>query len=163
MPSFEIVDLMRREDLVDTVVGWVDAEWGAFSGRTREQTQTVLLPRSTEQQLPLTLVCVANDQCMGVATLRVRDSVDWLPGASPWVCNVFVPAPFRGRGIATALCAGLEPVARSRGFKNLFLVSTRPDSLYHALGYAQIGSVTRDSRTMLIMKKSIAGTVTEAT
>src|SRR3546814_17873222 len=81
MASLHIHRLLDHPGMIDTVAGWIDAEWGAFSGRTLDRTRT----RFTEDAaaaLPRSYVALAGAVPLGVASLRARDSVDWDPGAA---------------------------------------------------------------------------------
>src|SRR3546814_18736040 len=40
MASLHIHRLLDHPGMIDTVAGWIDAEWGAFSGRTLDRTRT---------------------------------------------------------------------------------------------------------------------------
>src|SRR3546814_8398656 len=75
MASLHIHRLLDHPGMIDTVAGWIDAEWGAFSGRTLDRTRT----RFTEDAaaaLPRSYVALDGAVPLGVASLRARDSVD---------------------------------------------------------------------------------------
>src|SRR3546814_13761427 len=70
----------RFRSATEVVAGWIDAEWGAFSGRSRDETRA----RFTEDRagpLPCSFVALEDGDPVGVASLRARDSVDWDAGA----------------------------------------------------------------------------------
>src|SRR3546814_2180804 len=119
MPTIRIHRLIDHPPATEGVAGWIDAEWGALSGRSRDETRA----RFTEDRagpLPCSFVALEDGDPVGVASLRARDSVDWDAGAGgPWVCNVYVPPHARGQGIAGLLCRHLERHAAGLGFAAL--------------------------------------------
>lgn len=141
---------------LEPVVGWIDEEWGLFSGRSRGETRARFTEDPAASALPLTLVALDGPEPLGVASLRVRDSVDWDPAHGPWVCNVYVPPSARGRGIAEALCRGLEGEALDLGFAALFLASARGEgSLYERIGYRIYMVVEHDGESLHLMKREL--------
>src|SRR3546814_20968415 len=103
MPTIRIHRLIDHPPATEVVAGWIDAEWGAFSGRSRDETRA----RFTEDRagpLPCRFVALEDGDPVGVARLRARDRVDWDAGAGgPWGCTVSVPPHARGQGIAGQL------------------------------------------------------------
>lgn len=155
MDSLTIETLASNQGALDTVAQWIDNEWGAFSGRSLLETRT-RFQEEVAGCLPVTLVALHGGRVLGLASLRGHDSRDWDPSRSPWVCNVYVEARVRGKGIAERLCLGLEDEARELGFANIFLASIRPDgSLYERIGYRTYGSVPLGDGRMFLMEKSL--------
>jgi len=134
-----IKTLWEAPSALDTVAGWVQGQWGLFSGRTLAQTRNRFaaeLGPDREAPLPRTLVAWIGDGPVGVLSLREHDSTDFDPAARPWICNVFVPEAWRGAGIARSLCLRSELEARRLGYARLYLASPQGEnSLYGALGY----------------------------
>lgn len=154
--AIEIRDLLDAPEAVDAVVGWIDAQWAGMSGRTREQTLDRFTKGMVRGQLPITVVAIAPDgACAGVASLRERDSVDWLSGVTPWICNVYVPPAARGSGIASQLCQALEPRARALGFHSIHLATARTDSLYHRVGYRFVREVDYHGEAQQVLRKEL--------
>src|SRR5687767_13735141 len=140
--AVDIRDLLDAPQCIEHVVGWIDAQWSALSGRTPEQTAERFTAGIAYGQLPVTFVAQAADgSCVGVASLRERDSVDWLPGATPWICNVYVPTQARGLRVASQLCLALEAPARCLGYDAIHLATNRNDSLYHRIGYRELREI----------------------
>src|SRR3546814_6170540 len=95
MPTIRIHRLIDHPPATEVVAGWIDAEWGAFSGRSRDETRA----RFTEDRagpLPCSFVALEDGDPVGVARLRARDSVD---------------LGCRGRGAGGLQC--LSPPARA--------------------------------------------------
>ena len=142
---------------VSTVVEWVHREWALLTKRTLEQTRDRFTVEIARDELPITLVAVGNEIVFaGVASLRERDSNDWLPGASPWICNVYVCAKARGLGIAGQLCRTLEQRALRLGYESVYLTTTRADSLYHKLGYQEVRRSDHGGQAHYVLARSIS-------
>ena len=157
LTAIEIRDLLDAPACAGDVVTWIDAQWAARSGRTRRETMDRFTRGIARDALPVTLVAVAGDgSCAGVASLRERDSVEWLAGVTPWICNVYVPEKARGAGVAQELCLALEPRARHLGYDGIYLATSRPDSLYHRIGYREVRQIDYHGEREFILRKSLA-------
>lgn len=140
---------------LDPVVRWIDEEWGAFSGRSREQSRARLAEERPDR-LPRSFVAIEGGRPVGVASLRTRDSTDWDAAAGPWLCNVYVLRQARGRGIAGALCRHVESHAAALGFAALFLASIEGEnSLYYRLGYRTYRTVRHDDEIFHLMRRAL--------
>lgn len=152
MAIIRIHRLVDHPAAVPTIAAWIDAEWGAFSGRTPAQT----LARFSEDaapRLPRSYVALDGAMPQGVASLRASDSVDWDPGVTPWLCNVYVPPEARGAGIAARLCRHVAAEAAALGFGTLSLASTAgDDSLYYRLGYRSYARLSHGGDVMHLMR-----------
>lgn len=150
-------DLLDYPAALDTVVEWIDAQWSAFSGRTPLQTRERYSQGILPGRLPITQVALVDGTLAGVASLRARDSYDFLPGATPWICNVYVGTEHRGRGVAGALCGALELTARTMGYAELFLAThLSENSLYHRIGFGQVREVPVHGELMYVLRKVLA-------
>jgi len=93
---------------------------------------------------------------MGVISLREKDSIDFDPEASPWICGVYVLAHARGRDLAKTLCLKIEDYARDMGFDEIFLANEMGEnSLYSAIGYKVYGDYFRHDHTEYLFRKKI--------
>ena len=152
-----IVDLADRPDLLDVVARWVHDEWGAQRGRTYSTTRSRFIEPSGRTGLPVSRVALIGGRPAGLASLRERDSIDYLPGATPWVCNVYVASAFRGSGIASALCRSLASAACGLGLNRLFLAtSLHEGSLYHKLGYRLVSRCEEAGEPVHVLRKDLS-------
>ena len=146
------VPLMEHPQLTQPIGDLVHAEWGDARGRTVAQTRARFLGE-VAGKLPYTIVALVDDRLAGGATLRVVDSVDYLPGATPWICNVIVTPDARGRGIATELCTRLIEAARAHGYDETFLATTLAEnSLYHRMGFTEVATSHHDGGSYVLRK-----------
>lgn len=159
MTAISIDRLTRHPDALDPVARWIHQEWGAFSGRSLEQTRARFSDEGAWGGLPMTFVALDGADPLGIASLRERDSVDWDPGRAPWICNVYVAPSARGRGIAARLCRRLEDAALELGFPAIFLASKVAEgSVYERIGYRVYGSVALDDTRLSLMMRDLRAT-----
>src|SRR3546814_17870416 len=77
MPTIRIHRLIDHPPATEVVAGWIDSEWGAFSGRSRDETRA----RFTEDRAcPLPCSCVAPDSGHPRAAVshRAGATVGWI-------------------------------------------------------------------------------------
>ena len=106
---------------------------------TLETRCTKLRLHLQTETLPLALVAFAGEELFGMGALREHD----LPGReelTPWLGGVFVLAPYRRRGIGSALCRALEEKAWLMGFRVLYLFTLDQQRLYARLGWQHLQS-----------------------
>lgn len=134
-----IVPLQSCPPLAPVVASWVYYEWSMPIHRNWQDTLARYDPDSSDD-LPVTFIATLDGAPAAMASLRRKDSYDFLPGATPWICNVYVHEGARGRGLATRLCQHIIGyAARDLGFGELFLAtSLETDSLYHRLGFTEV-------------------------
>lgn len=156
MAELSIARLRDHGDALETVAGWIDREWGKFSGRSLQQTRERFAQEFTCAGLPTSCVALDGRAAVGVATLRERDSVDWDAAATPWICNVFVCDAARSQGVARRLCVSLESIARELGYTKLYLATVMAaDSLYHRLGYKRYRTHETSGSPMYLMHRKL--------
>ena len=152
-----VADLLDHPEAIDIVARWINTQWSSISGRTLAQTRERFSEGIERNRLPVTHVAFTDDRLVGVASLRVRDSFDFLPGATPWICNVFVDERARGRRVAGMLCASLEEQARALGYDEVFLATAKlEDSLYHRLGFEDVARVEAHGEMAAVLRKALA-------
>lgn len=163
MKEISIVRLHERPDALNTIASWIDRQWGAFSGRSLSETIYRFAREGDQQDLPITLVALDSDKPVGVATLRARDSVDWDPGVTPWICNVYVPEEERGGGVAGKLCEALETLAVTLGYTETYLATEISEgSLYHRLGYGEYKVFDDGKHRLHLLRRKLVNEVAVA-
>jgi len=104
--------------------------------------------------LPIAWLAHEGDQALGTASLRASD----LPGRedlSPWLGGVYVAPPFRGRGIASALCGAVEERAAALGYDRLYLFTLDQQRLYERLGWRPFARAEWRGHTADVMCKTL--------
>lgn len=138
MPTVSLEQLEERPELAAVLASWAYFEWSIPIGRDWARTLERYDPAGGAG-LPRTYVALADGAPAGMASLRERDSYDFVPGTTPWICNVYVVPAMRGSGLAGQLCRKLIDVAAGMDFDAIFLASSlKQDSLYHRLGFREV-------------------------
>ena len=119
----DATELARMLDLFDSM------------GATPEQVATRMLAC---QSVLTTFLSEMDGQLVGFACLRV---VPHLQGDEPYaeLTDIYVDAPFRRRGVARALIAHVEAVARDAGANDVVIITgfdnDGAQAAYRAVGY----------------------------
>ena len=138
----DILPLRSCPQFAPVIASWVYFQWSVPMRRSWENTLIRYDPGTPEGALPSTFVATLGGAPAAMASLRTADSYDFLPGSTPWICNVFVHEGARGRGLATLLCEHIAGHAKELGFAELFLAtSLENNSLYHGLGFSEVHRV----------------------
>jgi GNAT superfamily N-acetyltransferase len=141
LSDIRVLPLRARPELAAVLASWAYFEWSIAMRRSWSATLERYDPASTDA-LPRTYVATVDDVPVGMASLRDRDSYDFLPGTTPWLCNVYVHPAMRRAGVAEALCQKLIGVAAEMGFPQVFLASSlKVGSLYHRIGFREVAVV----------------------
>ncbi|MFZ6643805.1 GNAT family N-acetyltransferase [Undibacterium sp. TC4M20W] len=98
------------------------------------------------------LALSSDDQMFGVAGILASTLTH--QHLTPWLSAVFVPAQFRGKGIASALSLRAAEEARSIGFDHFYLFTPRNESLYARLGWQTIENARLDNTPVTIMSRA---------
>ena len=73
-----------------------------------------------------------------------------------WISAVYVPEKFRRQGIARKLIAKTEEIARSHGYKKIYLDTIDAAGYYHKIGgWQEIGKDTWKGEEVTIMAKEL--------
>ena len=104
------------------------------------------------EELPIAWVAYEGGTALGTAALRATD-LKGREDLGPWLGGVFVSRPYRGRGIASALCAVVEGKAHDRGVTCLYLFTDGQESLYERLGWLSLEQTLWHGQKGSIMSK----------
>lgn len=86
-------------------------------------------------KIPLSLVAIINNQCVGVVSFFEND-LQTKPDLSPWLAGLYVHENYRGQGIAQKLIKGILDVGKSLDFDKIYLRTEHSARYYEKLGWA---------------------------
>lgn len=107
-----------------------------LTDETIEIREEKLRQHMNKIELPLALVVHQDGEVLGTAALRANE-LEGYEHLSPWLGGVFVRRPYRGRGIASALCSAIEQKAWLLGFAEIYLFTPDQQRLYARLGWSK--------------------------
>ena len=109
--------LADHADCIDVLSGWFEREWAPYYGQHGPgDARADLAARCNRNRLPIGLVAILDDRVRGTAALD-RDAAT---GLTPSFVGLLVAPNYRGRGVAGALLAAAESLARELGYRELF-------------------------------------------
>jgi len=109
-----------------------DEFWAAVPGASAEAMAARLGQAASADRIPLCRVALAGDQLAGVVNLVESDD-DHHREWSPWLAGLVVAAPWRGRGVGSALVRTLLDDARRLGAPRVYFGTDGP-AFYTRLG-----------------------------
>ena len=125
----------------EAVYDWNYAWWGVRDRISPAEVRCTLAHSLNRgDRLPQTFVAVENGQALGMYQLSMIDDLYCRPDLYPWLIDVFVAEPFRGRGVGRALLETVPENARAAGLTELYLYTTHA-GLYEKFGWTYVGEV----------------------
>jgi N-acetylglutamate synthase-like GNAT family acetyltransferase len=134
---------------------WIYEEWSyAFPLRTLQDIQKGLFGRMNENEMPITLVAHDERGVLGTASLKASD-MDILQELTPWLSSVFVHPDYRGQGVASALVAEVEKIARQLGFSRIHVLNPITQGVFEKMGWSVLQTVQYGGKELAILVKNI--------
>lgn len=154
--------LSRHPGLVPVAAQWHFGEWGhTDQGGSLESWTAGLARQAGADQIPGTLVALADGVPAGVACLVARDMPGYEPaaGLTPWLKGLYVPPAARRQGHGERLTRRIEAWAAALGHESLYLYTERgsaAQSLYERLGWQSIDVARYDGIDATVMRIGLA-------
>lgn len=144
--------LADHPEAAGRIARWYFDEWGrATPGRTLEQVRSEVAAAVNRDGPPLIVLARKNGAVIGAAGLKIRE-MDLYPDHVFWLGGVYVDAPERGRGVASALVEDVLRRARKAGIERMYLQTERLDGgLYRRLGFQPVEQAHYKGREVLVM------------
>jgi predicted N-acetyltransferase YhbS len=153
MNDAKIADLSARLDLIPLLARWHFKQWGDLTGASTESDYEAMLFRNAStRNLPLTLIAVSHDRLLGSVSI-VDCDMDFRPDLKPWLAQLYVAAPERGRGIGSALVHAAVDRSRKLGFGYFYLYTsgTLP-SFYERIGWTKREAICYKGKERTVME-----------
>jgi GNAT superfamily N-acetyltransferase len=153
MHSIVIEDLSARIDLIPLLARWHYKQWGELTGALTEADYKALLSRNASTwSLPLTLIALSRDRLLGSVNI-VNCDMDIRPELTPWLAQLYVDPPGRGKGIGSALVRAAIERSGRLGFNSLYLYTsgTLP-AFYERIGWTQREIVHYKNKERTVME-----------
>lgn len=151
-----VVDpLSRHPGFLPLLAAGFGREWPAWTTRVGRQALEAIFESDPAGGLPLVLVAHAGGEPLGTIALRA-----WFAEApmaeTPWVRQLYVFPPHRGRGVDRALMEAVAHHARRLGYDTLHAATNRIERLLVRRGWEVFRRVPHDGEELTWLRKSIA-------
>jgi GNAT superfamily N-acetyltransferase len=151
----QISHIKYFQNWIPIIAKWIYEEWSyAFPMRTLQDIQKTLFGRMNENEMPITLVAHDERGVLGTASLKASD-MEILPELTPWLSSVFVHPDHRGEGVAGALVAEIEKIARQQGYVKLYVFNPITQGVFEKLGWSVLKTVQYGGKELGILVKDI--------
>ncbi|WP_312071160.1 GNAT family N-acetyltransferase [Anaerotignum propionicum] len=114
------------------ICSWFYHWWGEQEGFSMDKMEAYVLHSLCEDRIPQTYILLADEELVGVYQLSVMD-LDVRPDIYPWLINVYIDKPYRGKGYLNLLMQSAKENCRRLGIKEIFLYTTH-EGLYEKYG-----------------------------
>jgi len=147
-----IGDLAEHPRFLPLLVDAFFTEWPEWCSRVgRTTVEGIFVPA---HPLPVILVAFDGDALLGTIALRPYFAEEPMR-ETPWVRQLLVLPPFRGRGVDRALIAAVTARARDLGFEYLHAATNRIERLLVHRGWEVYDRVERDGERFAWMRRRI--------
>ena len=122
---------------LETVAGWLHAEWWRHDGWTPDATIDFLLA-ATGPAAPISFVAEIDGAPAGHALLDIDDLASRRE-LTPWLASVLVAPDLRNRGVGRALASRVVATARGLGHAVLWAHTSTALAYWQHFGFVAVG------------------------
>jgi len=122
---------------VETVAGWLHAEWWRHEGWTLDATID-FLRTATGPSAPISFVAELDGRPAGHALLDVDDLASRRE-LTPWLASVLVAPELRSRGVGRALAKRVVETARALGHAEIWAHTSTALAYWQRFGFVAVG------------------------
>ncbi|MFN6969704.1 MAG: GNAT family N-acetyltransferase [Rheinheimera sp.] len=137
-PGIRVDYLANHRALIPELSTLLYHEWADLyqaAGLSKQDLTTALIQRCVTNQLPLTLVVLAEDgQLLGAGSIKL-DEPGTKQGLSPWLGGIYIKEQQRGLGLGALIVTALEQKACALGVAALYLSADTAEGFYQRLGW----------------------------
>ncbi|WP_313527160.1 GNAT family N-acetyltransferase [Anaerotignum sp.] len=132
--GIEIVQLTKEDtQYIPTICRWFYEWWGKDEGFTMEKLNAYVENSLCQERIPQTHAIIENGKIIGVYQLSVND-IDVRPDIYPWLINVYIDYPHRGKGHFKKLMSSVKDNCKKLGIHQVFLYTTH-NGMYEKFGW----------------------------
>lgn len=158
-PRITIDYLAHHPAVIPELTQLLYTEWADLylaAGLTQQDLRAALEQRSVTNQLPLTLVAMAEDgTLLGAGSIKL-DEPGTKAGLSPWLGGIYIKESQRGLGLGAQIVTALEQKARELGVAALYLSADTAEGFYLRLGWHTLERVESFGvRDVVLMTKQL--------
>ncbi|HEX6141188.1 MAG TPA: GNAT family N-acetyltransferase [Geminicoccaceae bacterium] len=154
--ALRIERLADHPGLIPDLVAWFIEAWAPWYGPAGPGDARHDLEAACRRDgIPLGLVALEDGRLVGTATLRAT-SLETHRHLSPWLAAMLVRPDRRRRGIGTRLVAAIEDVARSQGFREVFVATDAAGRIVEGRGWERVERARTPCGQIGIYRRTLA-------
>lgn len=151
----DIAYLADHKEVIPILARWFYQEWTYLHpDRTLQDVERLIGERTNTTKIPLSLVAFEGGELLGMVCLKVHD-MDTRLDLTPWLAGLYVTAPWRRKGIGTALVSAIEKKSQELQIEKLYLYTPESEGFYSRLGWHVNERVKYHGYPVTIMEKKI--------
>ncbi|MGZ4969854.1 MAG: GNAT family N-acetyltransferase [Methylobacter sp.] len=151
----DIVHLADHKEAIPTLAQWFYQEWAYLHpDRTLLDVERLIGERTNTTKIPVALVAFEDGELLGTVCLKAHD-MDTLLDLAPWLAGLYVAAPWRRRGVGTALVSAIEKKSHELQIEKLYLYTPESEGFYSRLGWCVNEKTEYHGYPVTIMEKKI--------
>ncbi|MCG8414409.1 MAG: GNAT family N-acetyltransferase [Pseudomonadales bacterium] len=157
--SLEFQNLAHRPEYVPLVIRWWHSVWHDRMGSDFPSLEKQLRQSLTQQDFPVHMLAVNDDEPVAVAALKLHELEDLFPEKLYWLGSVFVAAEQRGHNLGSQITQCIVDLASERKLPHLYLQTQNlTGGLYTKLGWEPLQTLSVHGEQTLLMIKHLDGT-----
>ncbi len=130
--------LADHREVIPFLTDWYLLEWEPYYGiHGPGNAQGDLELRCNHEEIPIGLVAIEGDQVCGTISL----DLDTATNLTPSMVGLLIGRDYRRRGIGTALLKSAEELARSLGYRRVYMSTTVLGNLLQRMGWHKLREV----------------------
>ena len=130
----KIAYLADYPEYTHTVAEWVYNQWADKSKKTLEAIIESFEKRRVKNKIPLTLIALADNECVGTVTIYKND-LETRKDLEPWLGSLYVSPSYRQQGIGEELTKQAIEISKGLGFCKLYLRTEEKADYYSKRGW----------------------------
>lgn len=152
--KLELKQLSKCPEHLTAVGTWIYEQWWSRRHASPEVVFELLRTHTVHDQVPFTVVALADDVPVGSCSVLVNDCVH-RPQYTPWLGAVFVKPELRGTGVASAVLQEAAAIATRTGIEGLYIdcfETTAP--VYEKSGWVILERGVGDKESVVMLRRT---------
>lgn len=146
--------ISQHPEFIPRLADGFAAEWPGWAARVGRRGIEGIFEARGAERFPVVLVAHDCGEPLGTIALRRYFAEDAMP-ETPWIRQLYVFPPYRGRGVDRALMAAIEEAARQRGFGVLYAATDRIERLLARRGWRVVRRMEHEGEPLAWLRKDL--------
>jgi GNAT superfamily N-acetyltransferase len=155
MNTVQIDTLADHAEVIPTLAEWFKSEWAEYYAlRTLDEIAEDFYTDLNRNRLPVRLVAFLAGELVGTIVLR-EYALAGYPEYQPGLGGLYVPEPYRKRGIGTELIRSGMETARALGYQTLYTTTNTAEGILERLAWEPMGAVLHHGEPIAVYRYTI--------